>query len=581
MSIHGCEMSEAPQLKILIAEDNVADCLIINKLVKDQGYQTVVAHNGIEAIDLYALEKPDIILMDALMPKMDGFEAAKRIKSLVKDDFVPIIFLTSLKDDASLVSCLEAGGDDFLSKPYSRIVIAAKINAFKRMIILHRTVQAQRDEIAHRNEYLLQEQKIAKKIFDNVAHLGCLGASNINHLLSPMSVFNGDVLLASRKPSGGMIVFLGDFTGHGLPAAIGAMPVAEIFYDLIAKGFGVERILRDINQKLHTILPVGFFCCASIIDVDYAWERIKLWNGGLMDVLLKKNDGQVVPFKSLHLPLGILSAKEFQATCVDYDMKVGERIYLFSDGIVDLKDQDDKEFSLDGFESFLSKNDCPDEIFPHIVEQEKLCYERSISNIDDVTFVEIVMISEDVITQTHKLVQNNDVYGARDWSMSFEMFNQTIRDFNPVPLMLHITMEVPELRAFNNDVCMILSELITNGIDHGLLGLDSKLKDSADGFQRYYALRNERLDNLSEESLHISLRHIPNMGGGVLVIRVEDTGGGFDLNAIDYNIPKANQLSGRGIPLLKKICESLVYEGNGNVAEAVYRWKKIKEKKIL
>jgi CheY-like chemotaxis protein len=574
-------MSETAQLKILITEDNIADCLIINKLVKDQGYQTVVAHNGIEAIELFVKEKPDIILMDALMPKMDGFEAAKRIKSLVQDDFVPIIFLTSLNDDASLVYCLQAGGDDFLSKPYSAIVIAAKIQAFTRMIILHRTVQAQRDEIAHRNEHLLQEQKIAKKIFDNVAHLGCLGASNIKHLLSPMSVFNGDVLLASRKPSGGMIVFLGDFTGHGLPAAIGAMPVADIFYDLIAKGFGVERIIQDINQKLHTILPVGFFCCASIIDINYAWERIKLWNGGLLDVLLKKNDGHVVPFKSLHLPLGILSAEEFNAECVESDMKVGERIYLFSDGIVDLKDREDKEFSLHGFASFLLENEVPDEIFPYIVEQEKLCFERSISNIDDVTFIEISMISQDLISSKHHLVQNTELYGARDWSMSFEIFNQTIRDFNPVPLMLHVTMEVPELRAFNHDVCMILSELITNGIDHGLLGLDSRLKDSADGFQQYYDLRNERLAKLSEESLHISLRHLPNALGGVLVVRVVDTGCGFDFSARDFDIPKASQMSGRGIPLLKRLCESLVYEGNGNIAQAVYRWEKIQEKKIL
>mgnify|MGYP000131901118 CR=1 FL=1 len=574
-------MSETPQLKVLITEDNIADCLIINKLVKDQGYQTFIAHNGFEAIDLFVKEKPDIILMDALMPKMDGFEAAKRIKLLVGDDFVPIIFLTSLNDDISLVSCLEAGGDDFLSKPYSSIVIAAKIQAFKRMVILHRTVQTQRDEITRRNEHLLQEQKIAKKVFDNVAHLGCLGASNIKHLLSPMSVFNGDVLLASRKPSGGMIVFLGDFTGHGLPAAIGAMPVAEIFYDLVAKGFGIEKIISEINQKLNTILPIGFFCCASIVDINYSWERIKLWNGGLLDVLLKKNNGNVHPFKSLYLPLGILPAEEFNAECIECDMKVGERVYLFSDGIVDLKDSEDKEFSLNGFAEYLLINNDPEEVFSHILEQEKLSFERHMSNIDDVTFVEIQMISEDVISNQHELVKNSDLRGARDWSMSFEMFNQTIRDFNPIPLMLHITMEVPELRVFNNDVCMVLSELITNGIDHGLLGLDSQLKNSADGFQQYYNLRNERLNNLSGESLNISLRHLPDAAGGMLVIRVVDTGEGFDFNAIDLDIPKASQMSGRGIPLLTRLCESIVYEGNGNTAEAVYRWKKMKDNNLL
>lgn len=574
-------MSEMPQFKILITEDNIADCLIINKLIKNLGYQTSVAHNGLEAIDLFVKEKPDIILMDALMPKMDGFEAAKRIKLLIGDDFVPIIFLTSLNDDVSLVSCLEAGGDDFLSKPYSSIVIAAKIQAFKRMVILHRTVQIQRDEITRRNAYLLQEQKIAKKVFDNVAHLGCLGAANIKHLLSPMSVFNGDVLLAARKPSGGMIVFLGDFTGHGLPAAIGAMPVAEIFYDLVARGFGIEKIIHDINQKLNAILPVGFFCCASIVDINYSWQRIKLWNGGLLDVLLKKNNGSVRPFKSLHLPLGILSTEDFNAECVEFDMKVGERVYLFSDGIVDLKDSEDKAFSLNGFADYLLKNDDSDEVFAHILAQEKLSFERNMSKVDDVTFVAIQMISEDVISTKHSLVQSSDLRGARDWSMSFEMFNQTIRDFNPIPLMLQITMEVPELRVFNNDVCMVLSELITNGIDHGLLGLDSKLKNSANGFQQYYNLRNERLNNLSGESLHITLRHSPDATGGALVIRVVDTGAGFDFKTIDFSIPKASKMFGRGIPLLTRLCKSIIYEGNGNTAEAVYRWEKTQDNNLL
>jgi len=566
-------MSETQQLKILITEDNIADCLIINKIIKDQGYKTVIANNGLEAIDLYVKEKPDIILMDALMPQMDGFEAAKRIKQLVGEDFVPIIFLTSLNDDVSLVSCLEAGGDDFLSKPYNSIVIAAKIQAFKRMVLLHRTVQTQRDEITHRNEYLLQEQKIAKRVFDNVAHLGCLNAPNIKHLLSPMSVFNGDVLLASRKPSGGMIVFLGDFTGHGLPAAIGAMPVAEIFYGMVAKGFGIEEILQEINQKLKNILPVGFFCCACIVDINYSWERIKLWNGGLLDVLLKKNDGSVESFRSLHLPLGILPFEEFNSECIEGDMKVGERVYLFSDGIVDLKDHQGNEFSLNGFFNFLSDNQNPEDIFSHVIDQDKLSAEKNESNIDDVTFVEISMISEDVISSKHELIKNSELHGARDWSMSFEMFNQTIRDFNPIPLMLQVTMEVPELRAFNNDVCMILSELITNGIDHGLLGLDSSLKTSANGFQEYYDQRTKRLSNLTGESLHISLRHKPDKFGGVLVIRVVDTGSGFDLKKIDFDIPKVSQMSGRGIPLLMTLCESIVYEGNGNAAEAVYRWK--------
>lgn len=126
------------------------------------------------------------------------------------------------------------------------------------MKTMHETLQHQRDEIAENHHHMLQEQMVAKKVFDNIAHSGCLDAQNIKYMLSPLAVFNGDLLLAARKPSGGMYVLLGDFTGHGLPAAIGALPMAEIFYGMAAKGYDLRVILRELNLKLKTILPAGF-----------------------------------------------------------------------------------------------------------------------------------------------------------------------------------------------------------------------------------------------------------------------------------------------------------------------------------
>jgi len=247
-------------LRILIADDNDSDRLILQTIVRKEGHTVYTACDGQEAIDAFKEKSPDLILLDALMPNIDGFQAAKTIRELAGEDFVPIIFLTSLKDAASLADCLDAGGHDFLSKPYNRIILKAKIQAFARMRRLHETVQAQRDLMTKHHDHLLHEQELAKVVFDNIAHTGCVDAPNIKHLLSPMAVFNGDLILAARKPNGGMFVFLGDFTGHGLPAAIGAMPVSEIFYGMAQKGFSLQDILREINSKLKGILPIGVIC---------------------------------------------------------------------------------------------------------------------------------------------------------------------------------------------------------------------------------------------------------------------------------------------------------------------------------
>jgi CheY-like chemotaxis protein len=91
-------MIESEPLKILIAEDSETDRIILDSIIRAQGYRTVVAKDGKEAIDLFLQESPSIVLMDALMPVIDGFEAAQKIRFLAGDDFVPILFLTSLND---------------------------------------------------------------------------------------------------------------------------------------------------------------------------------------------------------------------------------------------------------------------------------------------------------------------------------------------------------------------------------------------------------------------------------------------------------------------------------------------------
>ncbi|HAJ85748.1 MAG TPA: fused response regulator/phosphatase, partial [Pseudomonas sp.] len=220
------------RLSILIAEDSPVDRMLLSTIVGKQGHRVLTAADGQEAVALFQQERPQLVLMDALMPVMDGFEAARQIKRLAGDELVPIIFLTSLSENQALVSCLEAGGDDFIAKPYNPIILEAKIQAMHRLRRLQATVLEQRDLIARRNQQLLDEHRAAKAIFDKVAHAGCLSAPNIRYRQSPQALFNGDLLLAAHAPAGQMFVLLGDFTGHGLPAAIGAMPLAETFYGM-------------------------------------------------------------------------------------------------------------------------------------------------------------------------------------------------------------------------------------------------------------------------------------------------------------------------------------------------------------
>lgn len=559
-------------LKILIADDNQSDRMILQAIVKRQGYEVVVAKDGVEAIEQFERESPQIILLDALMPRMDGFEAARSIKNLAGEELVPIIFLTSLTDAESLAKCLEAGGDDFLSKPYNRIILQAKINAFNRMRIMHQTLQQQRDQIAENNEHLLQEQEVAKTVFDNVAHLGCLHANNIKHLLSPLSVFNGDVLLACQKPSGGMHVLLGDFTGHGLPAAIGAMPLAEIFYGMTNKGFSMTDVLREINQKLKHILPVGFFCCACMIDMSFIRRDLEVWIGGLPDAVLYRHDGTIELVKSNHLPLGVLSADRFTSETYKFDMDLGDRIFMWSDGILEARNEEGEMFGEDRLLAMMANQGSPANLFSAIQNGVQDFIGESERD-DDLTMVEVAMLAEDKLGLDGSHVGKSALMGPVNWHFSYMLRDNTLRDFNPLPLLLHVIMEVPGLRLCSGQIYTVLAELISNGLEHGVLGLDSKMKQSPDGFSAYYAKRAEKLENLAGEWVKIAIDHKPDTEGGVLLIRVEDSGPGFDYERIQSDVVSTSGYSGRGIALLRNLCTRVEYFDKGNIVEAEFRWK--------
>jgi len=143
-------------------------------------------------------------------------------------------------------------------------------------------------------------------------------------------------------------------------------------------------------------------------------------------------------------------------------------------------------------------------------------------------------------------------------------------------MLLNLVMGVQAPEGHREHIFTILSELFSNALDHGLLGLDSSTKSSAAGFMKYYMFKETRLANLVEGEINILLKHQPDKDnkGGRLTLKVKDTGPGFDFSAQLNNnkIIENTALSGRGIALISSLCESLRYQGNGNRVQAIYHW---------
>ena len=238
-------VDDPESLKVLIVDDDITNRLVLHGILTQQGYQTFQAENGLLAVEMFAQINPDFVLMDIMMPVMDGYQATRQIKQLCGSRFVPVIFLTAMTDEQALYKCVQSGGDDFLTKPYNHIILRARMTALLRIRELYNTVQLQNEKISRHQEHMEMEARMAKTLFNNIVHAPALNADYIKFELNSMSLFNGDMLLVESKPSGGIRVLLGDFTGHGLAAATGALPASSVFYEMTRKGWSRKSILAS------------------------------------------------------------------------------------------------------------------------------------------------------------------------------------------------------------------------------------------------------------------------------------------------------------------------------------------------
>ncbi len=558
-------------LTILIAEDSAADRMLLSSIVRRQGHQVLTAANGAEAVEAFRQQRPQLVLMDAMMPVMDGFEAARQIKELAGETLVPIIFLTSLSESEALARCLEVGGDDFLAKPYNQVILAAKIKAMDRLRRLQTTVLQQRDQIARHHDYLLNEQRVAKAVFDKVAHSGCLKAPNIRYLQSPYALFNGDLLLAAFTPAGDMHVLLGDFTGHGLPAAVGAMPLAEVFYGMTAKGYGLAETLREMNAKLKRILPVDMFCCATMLCLSFQRRSVEVWNGGMPDGYLHSiATGERTLLTARHLPLGVLSPQTFDDRTEVFPMAIGDRVFLLSDGVIDTCDANEQLFGVQRLQQVFAANRQPDALFEDI--NQALRDFRGEAR-DDVSMVEVSLPDPAQLSPPAPVYSDSGQSCPLDWSVSFEYRAATLKRFNPLPYLLQLLLEVHGLRTQSGALYSVLAELYSNALEHGVLGLDSNLKSDVAGFARYYQQRNSRLDELQDGYVRVHLQVTPQGEGGCLVIRVEDSGKGFDVERVMERPVDPVRLSGRGVNLIRQLGHNASWSDDGRSARVEFFWE--------
>lgn len=141
-------------MKVLVVDDARSNRLLMSHFIRAMGHTSVEAANGEEAVSIFAQERPDLVLMDVVMPGVDGFEATRRIRAMEGEDWVPVIFLSAQEDERDIATGIEAGGDDYLAKPVSQVVLSAKMRAMQRIAAMRSQLVSMSRELAATNQEL-------------------------------------------------------------------------------------------------------------------------------------------------------------------------------------------------------------------------------------------------------------------------------------------------------------------------------------------------------------------------------------------------------------------------------------------
>ncbi len=511
-------------------------------------------------------ETCDLVLLE-LTETTDTRRRLEHWHSLTQVRRIPLVVLAGEEASRHGLQCLQQGTvDEVLPLPLDEALFAARLAFWQRYLPQCRQAAHYEACVARYRQHLREEQAVLMKVlarFEDSSIPSSL-VSLVKHHAMP---FHGNICLAMPNPAGGLTILLGDFPGHGVAAALAVLPVAEAFRSMTAKGYGIAEMLPELNAKLEPLMPKGEGFSACLVQLEADCHSLQMWNGGMPDVLIQSPDGgSPRRLAARSQRLGEVAFAELDAVPERIEILPGSRLVLHSRGMAGLSLDEPLATML------TSQRDAS-----VIVQQiEGAVAARGVEELDDDVCLLLLHCDPE---QLARLGHEGEAAQARAvkqqasrWDMSLTLGYDSLRKSGPVPVLMQLVMELQGLEDHREALFTILSELFNNALDHGILGLDSSLKQDAEGFVRYYQQREQALNSLAEGEIRLDLSHQPAVDGGKLEIRIRDSGRGFDVAALQQAGEEKRTYCGRGLGLVRALCQELEFLGCGNDVRAVYQW---------
>lgn len=342
--------NKASQAKVLVVDDEPVNLQVLINQLSLAGYCVMTAHNGEEALTLFetSQELPEIVLMDIMMPKMSGYEVTKALRKKYSLSDLPIIMLTAKNQISDLVTGLECGANDYLSKPFNKIELLSRVNT---LLSLKRTNEKQKELLIFEQELKIAhriQQSIIPKSFSKNKHI------NIAALFIPMMEVAGDFYDYHMPNEKEMGILIADISGHGVSAALIASMV-KIAFSLVRNFIHKpSEVMSELNKML-----IGKFdnqyLTANYIYLNFEEKILINANGGHPPLLIQKADSkELITLKPSGKILGWFDNITNETRKINLDE--GDRIFLYTDCIEESINENEEEYGEERLFAFIQKN---------------------------------------------------------------------------------------------------------------------------------------------------------------------------------------------------------------------------------
>lgn len=327
--------------RVMVVDDNRVNRHLLHALLDRGGiHQVEMAADGLEALERIADFRPDLILLDLMMPNMDGFETCRRLREDERWREVPVLVQSSLSRAEDRARAFQAGATDYVTKPINALELLARV----RIHLQNRGLLDSLRTFRQRTEAELDMARaMQQRLLPSVERRRELEAATgvaIDAHFAPSSELGGDCWDVRRDGQGRLIVYLVDFSGHGVGAALNTFRLHTILQHMDFADFDPDAFVSAINRRLCTLLPSGQFATvlAGVVDpaagcfryASAGSTRPMVWLPGGAEPLLGDSSG---------LPLGLLASAAYEARSLP--LPPGGRLLLYSDAAIEIPVDDD------------------------------------------------------------------------------------------------------------------------------------------------------------------------------------------------------------------------------------------------